>query len=261
MDQHAVIDTQGIHHVSINVKDVDAAVDFYVNVLNLKRKDRPDLGFPGAWLQAGEQEIHLLGIDSGTPVKEQHFAFAVANADAVHKMLVDSGFQASEIQFQTFAVNFLPAPAATIEFNGGFNTGLSSRIMSPPMAPPVALVCAKPACLALLALCAQLASAHNVDTSDAAFLQAQSGVEFWPYHLAQAHGHGLGSPAVSRRVVFFLRSLRVAIYVSLSRWATMTLILVMFELNLTLFSGCRYRLIRGYKALENLAQQRGALCP
>lgn len=98
MDQHAVIDTQGIHHVSINVKDVDAAVDFYVNVLNLKRKDRPDLGFPGAWLQAGEQEIHLLGIDSGTPVKEQHFAFAVANADAVHKMLVDSGFQASEIR-------------------------------------------------------------------------------------------------------------------------------------------------------------------
>ena len=98
MDQHAVIDTQGIHHISINVKDVDAAVDFYVNVLNLKRKDRPDLGFPGAWLQAGEQEIHLLGIDSGTPVKEQHFAFAVANADAVHKMLVDSGFQASEIR-------------------------------------------------------------------------------------------------------------------------------------------------------------------
>ena len=98
MDQRAVIDTQGIHHVSINVKDVDAAVDFYVNVLNLKRKDRPDLGFPGAWLQAGEQEIHLLGIDSGAPVKEQHFAFAVANADAVHKMLVDSGFQASEIR-------------------------------------------------------------------------------------------------------------------------------------------------------------------
>ena len=98
MDQHAVIDTQGIHHVSINVKDVDAAVDFYVNVLNLKRKDRPDLGFPGAWLQAGEQEIHLLGIDSGAPVKEQHFAFAVANANAVHKMLVDGGFQASEIR-------------------------------------------------------------------------------------------------------------------------------------------------------------------
>lgn len=98
MNQHSVIDTQGIHHVSINVKDVDAAVDFYVNVLNLKRKDRPDLGFPGAWLQAGAQEIHLLGIDSGAPVKEQHFAFAVVNANAVHKTLVDGGFQASEIR-------------------------------------------------------------------------------------------------------------------------------------------------------------------
>lgn len=98
MDQHTAIFTQGIHHVSINVKNVDAAVDFYVNVLNLKRKDRPDLGFPGAWLQAGGQEIHLLGIDSGAPVKEQHFALAVADADAIHQALVKRGFTPSEIK-------------------------------------------------------------------------------------------------------------------------------------------------------------------
>ena len=67
MSKAAKISTQGIHHVSINVKDVDAAVAFYVGVLNLEVLDRPDLGFPGAWIQAGEQEIHLLGIDSGDP--------------------------------------------------------------------------------------------------------------------------------------------------------------------------------------------------
>jgi glyoxylase I family protein len=70
MSNPAQISTQGIHHVSINVKDVDAAVAFYAGVLNLKILDRPDLGFPGAWIQAGEQEIHLLGIDSGDLVKE-----------------------------------------------------------------------------------------------------------------------------------------------------------------------------------------------
>ena len=34
----------GIHHVSINVSDVPAAQDFYVNVLGLDLLDRPDFG-------------------------------------------------------------------------------------------------------------------------------------------------------------------------------------------------------------------------
>ena len=41
----------GIHHVSINVDDVDAALAFYVNVLGLSvRRDRPEFSFGGAWL-------------------------------------------------------------------------------------------------------------------------------------------------------------------------------------------------------------------
>ena len=98
MDQRSAIVTQGIHHVSINVNDVDAALDFYVGVLNLELKHRPDLGFPGAWIQAGEQEIHLLGIDSGVPVKEQHFAFTVSDADTVHHALTERGFNPSAIR-------------------------------------------------------------------------------------------------------------------------------------------------------------------
>lgn len=98
MDQRSAIVTQGIHHVSINVNDVDAALDFYVGVLNLELKHRPDLGFPGAWIQAGEQEIHLLGIDSGVPVKEQHFAFAVSDAGTVHHALTERGFNPSAIR-------------------------------------------------------------------------------------------------------------------------------------------------------------------
>ena len=98
VDQCPAIVTQGIHHVSINVNNVDAALDFYVGVLNLELKHRPDLGFPGAWIQAGEQEIHLLGIDSGVPVKEQHFAFAVSDADTVHHALTERGFNPSAIR-------------------------------------------------------------------------------------------------------------------------------------------------------------------
>ncbi len=88
--------TQGIHHVSINVTDVDGAKEFYVDVLELVDMPRPDLGFPGAWLQAGQQEIHLLGIDSGQPLKEQHFAFLVDDIDQVTCQLEKHGIKFSK---------------------------------------------------------------------------------------------------------------------------------------------------------------------
>lgn len=78
---------QGIHHVSINVDDVDTATHFYVAVLGMQLLPRPDLGFPGAWLQSGNQEVHLLDIQSGRPPQEQHFAFLVDNIDSVAAQL------------------------------------------------------------------------------------------------------------------------------------------------------------------------------
>jgi glyoxylase I family protein len=78
---------KGIHHVSINVRDVDEAQLFYVDKLGLEILDRPDLGFPGLWLKAGEQQIHLIGIDSGKAVKEQHFALYVDNVDTTIQSL------------------------------------------------------------------------------------------------------------------------------------------------------------------------------
>jgi len=72
----------GLHHVSINVRDVHAARDFYVGVLGLtERADRPDFGFDGAWLDAGSQQIHLIKADV-PPDRGQHFALAVTDLDA-----------------------------------------------------------------------------------------------------------------------------------------------------------------------------------
>ena len=86
----------GIHHVSINVSDVPAAQDFYVKVLGLEVLDRPDFEFPGAWLRSGGQELHLIGIDSGPPLKEQHFAFRVDSLDAVRDALEAAGYSCSK---------------------------------------------------------------------------------------------------------------------------------------------------------------------
>ncbi len=72
----------GVHHVSINVDDVDAALGFYTDVLGLTpRTDRPDFGFGGAWLDAGGQQVHLIA--GSVPKGEgQHFALRVADLDA-----------------------------------------------------------------------------------------------------------------------------------------------------------------------------------
>ena len=70
----------GVHHVSINVADTETARDFYVDVLGFEVLHRPDLGFPGAWLRIGAQQLHLLE----KPVPEdhgQHFALAVDDLD------------------------------------------------------------------------------------------------------------------------------------------------------------------------------------
>jgi glyoxylase I family protein len=73
----------GLHHVSINVSDVDAARDFYTRVLGLtERADRPDFSFDGAWLDAGGQQIHLIEAEV-PPGLGQHFALAVTDLDGV----------------------------------------------------------------------------------------------------------------------------------------------------------------------------------
>ncbi len=71
----------GVHHVSINVNDTDEALAFYTGVLGLRaRHDRPDFGFGGAWLDLGDQQLHL--IEVAVPEdRGQHFAVRVDDLD------------------------------------------------------------------------------------------------------------------------------------------------------------------------------------
>jgi catechol 2,3-dioxygenase-like lactoylglutathione lyase family enzyme len=86
----------GIHHVSINVSDVDEATRFYTEDLGLTvRDDRPDFGFGGAWLDAGDQQIHL--IEATVPQHlGQHLAVRVADLDATIAELRGKGIQVSD---------------------------------------------------------------------------------------------------------------------------------------------------------------------
>jgi catechol 2,3-dioxygenase-like lactoylglutathione lyase family enzyme len=76
----------GFDHVSIIVKDAAASLEFYQQLLNVSLLDRPELGFPGYWvdLYAG-QSLHIMQLDnpnSGTarPAhggRDYHFALRV----------------------------------------------------------------------------------------------------------------------------------------------------------------------------------------
>jgi len=76
------------HHASLVVSDMERTRAFYEGVLGLEPVERPDLGLPGAWYQAGPIQLHVIqapaGVDCGRPPEKltplaPHLAFAVAS--------------------------------------------------------------------------------------------------------------------------------------------------------------------------------------
>jgi len=91
-----------ILHVSFIVEDVQRALRFYQDVLGLKiNHQRPDLGYPGAWLDCGDQQIHLLELPNPDPVtgrpehggRDRHAAFAVETLDVLSASLEKAGIE------------------------------------------------------------------------------------------------------------------------------------------------------------------------
>jgi len=58
----------GIAHASVLVADTGRSLAFYRDVLGMHvLPERPNLGYPGAWLAVGEQQIHLIELPSPDP--------------------------------------------------------------------------------------------------------------------------------------------------------------------------------------------------
>ncbi|MCY4175338.1 MAG: VOC family protein [Acidimicrobiaceae bacterium] len=88
-----------VHHVSINVADVEAVAPFYTDVLGMKVLDRPDFGFAGRWLQSpGGGEVHLIEVPRWVPPAGQHWAFKVDNIDAAVAELRARGVEVGDPQ-------------------------------------------------------------------------------------------------------------------------------------------------------------------
>lgn len=91
---------QSILHGTVIVADIEVSKRFYCGVLELSiDPDRPDLGYPGIWLDVGQQQIHLMELPNpdsvdGRPVhggRDRHIALAVADLDDLLKRLAAAG--------------------------------------------------------------------------------------------------------------------------------------------------------------------------
>jgi glyoxylase I family protein len=89
-----------IHHVSLLVSDTQRALEFYCGMLGLEPDaGRPDMGFPGAWLQVGAQQIHLIALTdpcaadaaTGHGGRDRHVALQVTDLDSIRTALQARG--------------------------------------------------------------------------------------------------------------------------------------------------------------------------
>lgn len=73
-----------LDHVNLRTSNLGGLVRFYTDVLGLEQGERPPLGFPGAWMYAGDQAvIHLVGVTEPPQpegaLRLEHFAFSASD--------------------------------------------------------------------------------------------------------------------------------------------------------------------------------------
>lgn len=96
-----MIESIKIQHVSFIVADTEVALGFYRDVLGLKvDSQRPELGYPGAWLTLNEnQQIHLLELPNPDPIsgrpehggRDRHVAFHIKELSVIQHALAGAG--------------------------------------------------------------------------------------------------------------------------------------------------------------------------
>jgi catechol 2,3-dioxygenase-like lactoylglutathione lyase family enzyme len=73
-----------LNHVSVNAQDLQASVEFYVDLLGAEPIDTPNFGLPVQWLALGRTQLHLFERDL-KPTSHHHFAVAVDELEPVYR--------------------------------------------------------------------------------------------------------------------------------------------------------------------------------
>ncbi len=89
-----------LHHVSINVCNVEDAGRFYQEKLGFEKVYRPELGIPGMWLQIGDHQLHLIQVENHQAPKGQHFALQVDDIQSARSELMNRDVKVGKISQQ-----------------------------------------------------------------------------------------------------------------------------------------------------------------
>src|SRR5439155_18961298 len=86
---------RGLHHVQVNVTDLEGSLAFYRRLGMTSRRDRPPMRADGAWLDAGDRQLHLI-VAAAPSDLGQHFALEVDDLDGVIASLRAEGVTVGE---------------------------------------------------------------------------------------------------------------------------------------------------------------------
>lgn len=99
-----MLEIDSIHHISLNVTDLERAKRFYGNILGLQEIERPDFDFQGAWYELGDRQLHLIVHDPGRTLRgtnevdsrDGHFALRVRSYRQTRDYLISMGLRVKD---------------------------------------------------------------------------------------------------------------------------------------------------------------------
>ncbi|WP_145410103.1 VOC family protein [Paenibacillus xylanexedens] len=121
-----------LHHVSLAVRDLEIAKQFYSGLLQMQEIDRPPFRSTGIWYAIGSQQLHLLQHPEGHTLREAgidttdgHFAIWVTSYQETIDWLTKQGieYEARPDSVAGFAQIFVLDPDRNIiEFGALYNS-------------------------------------------------------------------------------------------------------------------------------------------
>jgi catechol 2,3-dioxygenase-like lactoylglutathione lyase family enzyme len=73
-----------INHVSVNARDLQESIDFYVDLLAAELLPTPNFGIPVQWLALGHTQLHLFERDI-QPTSHHHLGITVDELEPVYR--------------------------------------------------------------------------------------------------------------------------------------------------------------------------------
>lgn len=115
-----------ILHASFLVEDTRRSLAFYHDILGLEvDPSRPNLGYPGAWLNVGEQQIHLIQLPSPDSKQrpehgghDRHIALQVESVEDLKKIIEQAGINFTTSKSRSHVIFLRDPDGNALEFIG-----------------------------------------------------------------------------------------------------------------------------------------------